>query len=147
MNNNKYVIVEGKANNWEEAIKICGTALYEAGLVAESFAEKCRIREVEYPTGLPTKIPVAIPHCKDEGIKENSICLLKLEQPVEFFRMDDDQKSVMTDMIFNLAIKDAEGHLEALQKLMLFVNDVDKLKKCRMMQGDALVHYLEEHIG
>ncbi|MFQ7422717.1 MAG: PTS sugar transporter subunit IIA [Anaerostipes sp.] len=38
----------------------------------------CIEREKEYPTGLPG-IPVAIPHSKVEGIKDNCVCFLRLK--------------------------------------------------------------------
>ena len=65
----------------------------------------------DYPTGLPTEIPTAIPHAKVSGIKENAICLLKLESPVIFRRLDDDTEQVETDLIFNLAIKGSQMNI------------------------------------
>src|SRR5699024_4946735 len=101
----------GTADNNEEAIKLCGDALYKAGIVNEDFGKLCVEREKDYPTGLPTQIPTAIPHAKATGIKQNAICLLKLEHPVVFRRLDDDMEEVKTDMVFNLAIKDPNEHL------------------------------------
>ena len=42
----------------------------------------CIEREKEYPTGLPSEVPVAIPHSKVEGIKDNCVCFLRLKNPV-----------------------------------------------------------------
>ncbi|MGN0294391.1 MAG: PTS sugar transporter subunit IIA [Lachnospiraceae bacterium] len=147
MAQNKYVIVRGSAASDKEAITLCGKALVEAGLVSESFIEGCLKREVDYPTGLPTDIPTAIPHCKDDTIVENSICFLKLEQPVAFRRMDDDEETVETDMIFNMAIKDPNEHLGALQNMMTFLGDSEALELCRTLPDDELVEYLQKHIG
>lgn len=147
MAKNRYLVIEGSASDCAEAITLCADALYQAGLVGERFGENCRIREIDYPTGLPTDIPVAIPHCKDEGITENSICFLKLKQPVLFYRMDNDQESIETNMVFNLAFKDAEAHLEALQSLMRFIGNAEALQVCRELSGAALIQYLEENVG
>lgn len=147
MARNKYLIIHGTADDNMEAIAICGNALQEAGIVQETFAKKCQLREKDYPTGLPTEIPVAIPHCKDEGISENGICFLKLEKPVRFYRMDDELESIETDMVFNMAIKNPDEHLEALQNLMGFLSDADALIKCRDMTDDEVTAYLEEKIG
>ncbi|MGM9631193.1 PTS sugar transporter subunit IIA [Butyricicoccus sp.] len=147
MARNKYLVIHGSASSDQEAISLCGNALMEAGLVGKSFIEKCLERETEYPTGLPTDIPTAIPHCKDDSITENSICFLKLEQPVTFRRMDDDEESVETDMIFNMAIKDPNEHLEALQNLMEFLGDSEALEQCRALSDAEVVDYLQTHIG
>lgn len=147
MARNRYLVIHGSASSDKEAISLCGNALLEAGLVGKSFIEKCLEREVEYPTGLPTDIPTAIPHCKDASIVENSICFLKLDRPVNFRRMDDDEESVDTSLVFNMAIKNPDEHVEALQKLMEFLGDAEMLEKCSNLPDEAVITYFEEHIG
>ena len=147
MSKNRYIVLHGTAADRIEAIGMCGKALCDAGYVAETFAVKCQEREKEFPTGLPTDYPVAIPHCKDDGIRENAICFLKLDKPVVFYRMDDDQEYVETDMIFNMAIKDPNAHLEALQNLMTFLGNADNLNKCRSLSDTEIVTFFEECIG
>lgn len=147
MAENKYIVIHGNAETAEEAILICGEALYKEGIAGAEFGKKCVIREKDFPTGLPTDIPVAIPHCQDDSVNCNAICILKLEHPVEFRRMDDDEEVVMTDMLFNLAVMDADEHLQALQNLMIFLNDTETFKVCREKSDDELIVYMKEHIG
>lgn len=147
MKGNRYLIIHGAAKDNMEAIALCGDALRKEGIVRDTFAGKCQDREKGYPTGLPTEIPVAIPHCKDEGIRENCICLLKLERPVTFYRMDDELESIETDMVFNMAIKNPDDHLEALQNLMGFLNNTEALLKCRELPDEETAAYLEKNIG
>lgn len=144
---NRYIIIHGSASDREEAIRLCGNALYENGFVSRQFAQLCVNREKDYPTGLPTEIPTAIPHAKDDGITQSSVCFLKLEKPVVFRRMDDDTEEISTDMVFNLAVKDPNQHLEALQNMMTFLNDTEALQKCRELADEELIRYLEEKIG
>lgn len=143
----KYLVMQGTANNNEEAILLCGEALYKAGVVGEDFGKACVEREKDYPTGLPTEIPTAIPHAKVSGIKENAICLLKLESPVVFRRLDDDTEQVETDLIFNLAIKDPNEHLQVLQRMMEFLNNKEVLLKCKELSNEETVAYLTEQLG
>lgn len=147
MANNHYLVIEGEAADSSEAILLCANALHEQGLVGAAFGQKCIEREKEYPTGLPTEIPVAIPHCKDQETKDNSICFLKLRHPVTFRRMDDDRETIETRFIFNLAIADAAEHLTVLQNLMGFLGDAEKLRTCMSLSGEALIAYLEKYIG
>ena len=143
----KYLVIQGTADNNEEAIKLCGDALYKAGIVNEDFGKLCVEREKDYPTGLPTQIPTAIPHAKATGIKQNAICLLKLEHPVVFRRLDDDMEEVKTDMVFNLAIKDPNEHLSVLQKMIDFLNNPEVLLKCKELSNEETIAYLTEQLG
>lgn len=143
----KYLVIRGKAVNAEEAIRLCGSTLYEAGIVSKEFGECCVEREKNFPTGLPTEIPTAIPHAKVEGIVQNAICFLKLDNPVTFRRLDDDTEEVQTDMIFNLAIKDPNEHLGVLQTMMAFLNDPEVLLKCKNLSDKETIAYLEQQLG
>ncbi len=143
----KYLVIHGKAQNSEQAIRLCGEALHKEGIVGEDFARLCMEREKDYPTGLPTEIPTAIPHTKAAGIKENAICLLKLDSPVVFRRLDDDTEQVETDMIFNLAIKDPNEHLQVLQRMMEFLNNKEVLQKCKELSEEETITYLTKQLG
>jgi PTS system galactitol-specific IIA component len=144
---NIYLAAEGHADNWEEAIRLCGKTLIDHGSVQQDFVEACVEREKEYPTGLPTKIPVAIPHSKAQGIKDNAICFLRLDRAVRFFRMDDADEYCDTKLIFNLAIKGADDHLEFLQKLMQFVMNDGVLEECEKMQLADIPAFIESKLG
>lgn len=147
MGDNKYIAITGKAKNWEEAIRLCGKALAEKGYTNLEFIDACINREKEYPTGLPSSIPVAIPHEKSEGINESSICFLRLDEPVKFYRMDSSDEFIETNLIFNLAIKNAENHLILLQNLMRNVMDEEILSKCNELSIDEVPGFLEEVLG
>ncbi len=142
----KYLVIQGTASDNEEAIRLCGDTLYKAGIVNKDFGSLCVEREKDFPTGLPTEIPTAIPHAKADGITQNAICLLKLEHPVTFRRLDDDAEEVETDMVFNLAIKDANEHLSVLQKMMAFLNNPEVLLKCKELSNEETVDYLTEQL-
>ena len=130
----KYLVIQGTANSSEEAITLCGEALHKAGIVGEDFGKACVEREKDYPTGLPTEIPTAIPHAK-------------VESPVVFRRLDDDTEQVETDLIFNLAIKDPNEHLQVLQRMMEFLNNKEVLLKCKELSNEETVAYLTEQLG
>jgi PTS system galactitol-specific IIA component len=144
---NIYLAAEGFAANWEEAIALCGKYMRENGSVSQEFTDACIEREREYPTGLPADIPVAIPHSKAKGIQENCVCFLRLDEPVRFYRMDDDEEYVDTKLVFNLAIRQSDEHLEFLQKLMQFVLDKDVMEQCSRMPVDEIPELLKNELG
>ena len=143
---NQYLSAEGIAGDWEEAIRLCGEEIVANGYVETEFIAACIEREKEYPTGLPAPIPVAIPHSRVEGIYENSICMMRFLKPVRFYRMDDSDEYVDTQLVFNLALK-AEDHLEFLQNLMAFVMNADAIKKCMELPLEDIPEFLEKELG
>ena len=124
-NSKKYIAIEADAQNWEEAIKLCGEALI----------------------GLPTVIPVAIPHAASDEVNITSVCILKLKNPVEFKRMDDSSESIGARLVFNLAIKGHNEHLDYLQNLIAFVMDEEKVKNCLSLPLNEIPIYLENNMS
>lgn len=142
----QFIAIEGAASSASEAIGMCGTALVEQGCVTDRFAQDCLDREADYPTGICTKIPVALPHCKSDAILKSALCYLRLTEPVEFRRMDDDEQTVLTRHIFNLAIAPGD-HLEFLSKTMQLLSDDTVLERFEAMSIFDVAQYLREHLG
>ena len=61
--------------------------------------------------------------------------------------MDDSEEYVDTKMIFNLAIKSADDHLEFLQKLMNFVLDEGTISKCSELPLEKIPEFFAEQLG
>jgi PTS system galactitol-specific IIA component len=141
------ITVSGFAKNWEEAIALCGKKMSECGYVDLPFAEECILREKEFPTGIPSEIPIAIPHAKSQNIKKDCICLLRLDSPVIFNRMDSWDESVEVELVLNLALKDADEHIVFLQKLMSIVQDVELLDSFKLLPLDKLQMAIEEKLA
>ena len=143
----KYIAIEADAKDWEEAISLCGNALVDKNCVGKDFITACVERERIYPTGLPTVIPVAIPHAASTDVKTTAVCILKLNHPVEFKRMDDSNETIEAKLIFNLAIKGHNEHLDYLQNLIAFVMDEEKIKKCLSLPIEEISNYLETYMS
>lgn len=141
-----YVVLEGEASTWQEAIQLCGDALYKQGVCGIDFSDSCITREYEYPTGLPSTIPVAIPHATSDGIQENGVCFLRLATPVSFQRMDNGDEWIETRLIFNLAMKDSGEHIQFLQKFMAFLMDDEVIQQCLLLDIDKVRDYLKEKL-
>lgn len=141
-----YLAIEGHADNWEEAIRLCGKSLVATGNVGEHFTEACLERETDYPTGIPADIPVAIPHGASDTILENTVCFLRTDTPVNFARMDDDEETIDTQLIFNIAVKPGDNHLDFLQSFMEFVTDEEALKQCLSLPINEMPSFLEARL-
>lgn len=141
-----YLSCDGSAATAQDAIRLCGDALEKAGCVTGAFAQGCIDREADYPTGLCTQIPVALPHCKSDAILHSALCYLRLNEPVEFRRMDDDELTVSTRHVFNLAIAPGD-HLEFLARTMQVLQDPAVLEDFEHMPIEDTAAYLEQRIG
>lgn len=142
--NTTYLAIEGHADNWEQAIRTCGEKLVQSGKVGPGFTEACLEREKDYPTGLPSEIPVAIPHGFSDDIRESSVCFLRTDTPVRFTRMDDDEEVCDTRLIFNIAVKPGEDHLNFLQQFMNMIMDSEAIQKCLDLPLEEIPVYLEK---
>lgn len=122
MNQNIYVI-EGKPRNWKEALRRTSKVLLSNNCVTESFFDSCVRRELEFPTGLNTLLPVAIPHTDDGDVLQTSICLLRLKKPVMFHSMECVENKIEVSFVLNLAINNGGAQLYALQRIISIFQD------------------------
>ncbi|RRD40505.1 PTS sugar transporter subunit IIA [Leptotrichia sp. OH3620_COT-345] len=117
--------------NWEESIRIAGKPLLEKGVIEERYIHAMikSINELGFYVVLRENL--AMPHARPEdGVINTGISFLKLNNPVNY----GEQKIYL---IFILASKDADSHMEILMKLMeLFQNDkcIDKLINANNIQ-------------
>lgn len=139
----KILAIDRDVADREEAIRVCADALEEAGYVDSRFAQAVLDREKEFPTGIASIKPVAIPHCKHDGIANDSICMLRTAVPVSFHRMEDPDETVEVHIIFCLAIKDSKEHLKVLQQLVALISNEEMLGKLESAPVEELKTQLE----
>lgn len=110
------VIVDSDAATKEEAIKQATDRLFVLGRTEDARAVEEAVwqREASYSTGFGHGF--AIPHCKDAGVRYNSLVLLKPRTPVAWNSLDGQPVSV----VILLAIREAQAdstHMKVLAKL------------------------------
>ncbi|MDD4371065.1 MAG: PTS sugar transporter subunit IIA [Anaerostipes sp.] len=127
----KIFVIEGCPENKEEALKLTFEKLYNEKCVKDSFYEGCITREKSFPTGLDTKIPVAIPHTDSKHVIVPAVCVLKLDRPISFCMMEDDTKKVDVNFIFNMALKSNDDQLDMLNKIIATVQNVEILSNAK----------------
>lgn len=111
-----------------DVIKCGFDKLSAEGHVKDSFLRACADREKEYPTGLPTEIPVAIPHTFSEHVISPAICLVRLREPVRFYCMGDEEESVEVSFAFVIAFRQAGDQTSLLKKLLKVAQSGDTLR-------------------
>ena len=141
------LVVDAEASDYKEAIEHAGNYLFEKGYVKENFVEECLKRELTYPTGLPSAIPIAIPHCSSKFVKKEGMCVLRLKKEVDFHRIYDIEQHVSTSLIFNLALKKDEEHVTFLQKFVLALGseDGDFAKECLTQKKEEVAELFAKY--
>ena len=107
--------------NKEDAIqKIC-RMMYDAGKVSDydQYLNGVKNREAEFATGMGNVI--AIPHCKNDCVKEAAFTLVKLKNPVDWGSLDDEP----VDYVIMLAAPESSDnvHLKMLSGLAVSLMD------------------------
>lgn len=115
--------------NKKEVLSFLGNKLYEHGYVDENYTSAIVQREQEYPTGLPAKVNIAIPHVDSDYVKKTQIAIGILNNEVMFNRMDNPSEELPVQLVIMLAIADSNGHIKMLQKIINFIQDEKSLKK------------------
>lgn len=117
-----------KYENKEEVLKFLASELVDKELVENGYSDSIITREIEFPTGLPSTINVAIPHTDSGLVKETSIAVGVLSEPVQFESMDNPEKILNVELVLMLAMKEAHGQLEMLQKIIKLIQNENILR-------------------
>lgn len=129
--NEELILTDLECLTSDDVIKSLSERLYHAEYVKQGFAEAVLNREREFPTGLPSEIPVAIPHCDPAYCNHSAIALGLLKNPVAFGEMGSNNHTVLVDIVFLLALNDPNQQVAWLKRLADFFQNTNLLKDLR----------------
>lgn len=115
------------------ALSDCFAAVY--GLDGEDVLEGLETRETLGSTGFGRG--VAIPHCRNQRVRRSTLCVLKLDSPVDFAAAD----AIPVELVFGLVSPENAGatHLHALAAISRMMRDEAKLHAmCEAPDAEAL---------
>nr|WP_321292356.1 PTS sugar transporter subunit IIA [uncultured Trichococcus sp.] len=105
--------------NKEELFDNLANDLMEKGIVKEGFSQALKDREMDFPTGLPVKHGVAIPHTDGSLVNSDQLVFVTLDNPITFNEMGGDEEDILEiKIVIMLAVKDGKKHLNVLQTLI-----------------------------
>ena len=126
---NVLVFMDLEFSNNIEALKFLSSKLYEKGYVEEGYQKAILDREKKYPTALPSvDIKIAIPHATHTLVNKAALAIGILKNPVEFTSMGDADIKLDVQIIIMLALKEPQGHIEMLQKIVKLIKTPGVLK-------------------
>ena len=107
--NKELILNELQARSPEEVLSALSDRLCEKGFVKASFKEAVIERERTFPTGLPSQIPVAIPHTDAEHNLHSALAMAVLKEPVLFHLMGSDEDTIPVRLVFMLTLSEPEA--------------------------------------
>lgn len=114
----------------EEAISYISDYLEGKGYVNKEYVNATIKREHVYPTGLATKpIGIAVPHSERENVIEPAVIMGICKEPIEFCKMEDSKSKMSVGVVFLLALKGENSHLNYLRNIVGYCKDEENLKK------------------
>lgn len=106
------------ATTHADAIRQLGEHLQAAGYVTPAWIDATLESEQIFPSGLPTEIPVAVPHTDARHVNASAIAIGILSQPVPFREMGHPQYKQPVQIVCALAITPAQQVVIVLQHLV-----------------------------
>jgi PTS system galactitol-specific IIA component len=141
------VFVGLEAETSELAIRTMANNLIQKGFVHPSFVEAVLAREKIYPTGLPTVIPVGLPHTDVEHCIKPAISVAILKKPVILQMMGDPTQTVSTNLIFLLSVVTPANQVKLLTRLIDFFQQTEKLQSLMTkINADEVVAMLQAEL-
>jgi galactitol PTS system EIIA component len=101
-----------------DVLRAVAALALEHGYVAPSFADALVAREASHPTGLPTHVPVAIPHTDVEHVVRPALAAVLLDPPVPFGEMGGLGGDVAVRLVVVLMVTDPAGQVGLLSRLI-----------------------------
>lgn len=129
----------------EELFNKIAAWLQGKGLVHENYSEALKKRELEFPTGLHTKLyDVAIPHADPIHVKRPFIAFVRPANEIVFNEMATNKAEVKPKIILFLGLMKSEEQLSVLQKLMKLFSSEEFMTGCLQSVEDEKVFKLLE---
>lgn len=124
------------ASSKEEVIKVLADKLKAKKYVDDGYYDKVIQREKNYPTGLPTDIPIALCHTERESVLKSALAVGTLKSPVEFQQMGSPELVVKAEIVFLLALNDPKDQIPWLMKMTGVFKSKEVMERVRYARNN-----------
>jgi galactitol PTS system EIIA component len=119
-------VLDLEAGTWTDVLRELGGRAEDAGFAGPGFTDALVAREQTAPTGLPTVVPVAIPHVDPQLVLRSGIGVVRLAAPVPWGEMGaPDAGTVDAVAVLLLLVGQAHTQVDVLSRLMQVLQGED----------------------
>jgi PTS system galactitol-specific IIA component len=119
----------------KDVIRELSATLYDSGAVTNQFQNAVLDREAVFPTGIPTKIPAALPHTDAEHCLKNALAVGILDKPVPFGLMGGEVDEIVdVNIVFMLSLPNPKSQVAVIQKMLEILRN-DKTMELLIKNG------------
>ncbi|RJK97746.1 PTS sugar transporter subunit IIA [Vallicoccus soli] len=112
-------VVRPRTATAPELLALMARRAHAAGWVGDGFEAALLAREVAFPTGLPTPVPVALPHADPEHVRRPGLGAALLDPPVAFGEMGTTgERTVAVRLALVLLVDDPAQQVPLLARLV-----------------------------
>ncbi len=146
--NESSVMIDLDAPDAHTVISLLAEALHIQGLVSADYGKQTWTRELEHPTGLPTKpFSIAFPHADAEGVHQSALAVAILRNPIKFQNMGDPDETLDVFIVLMLANKNPEEQIQTLRNLAMLFGQPEKLVELRdLTTNQAVTAWLKQEL-
>ncbi len=140
------IVLDGDGKTLDEAIHFAGKEICKRGLARDIYAEKCIEREKSFSTGLPTEIPVAIPHTDEKYVNRDFLCFQRMEHPVTAIEIGGTAE-LPCRLVVNMGLTGSGTQVTMLSKMIEVFQDKDFMNVCLNGTPDAVKKMVLDTLG
>lgn len=118
-------VVRPPATRAVDVLRLLAKVATAHGYAWDTFEEALLCRELQFPTGLPTPTPVAIPHTDPEHVRKPGLAVALLDPAVPFGEMGRPEANVPVRLVVLLLISESSAQVEILSRLVAVLRHPD----------------------
>lgn len=127
----------------EELYRTVSNYLVSNDYVKKEFLSAILKREKEYPTGIEiTPYNIALPHVDESYVLKDALFIYRLNNEIEYTKMDEHDKKINVKMVFLLLIHNLEYHVKAISELTRVWASNDIMKGLLLVNDSSQVSEL-----
>ena len=138
----KNIAVNVKATDWKEVVEETGKLLLEADQIEERYIEAMKQSIIDNGPYVVIGKGIALLHARPEdGVKENCLSLITLDEPVEFGNENNDPVQIA----FAFGTVDNEKHVKTISELSVVLMEESAVDKIAAMgSAEDILKYIED---
>ena len=114
-------------NSKDALFEAVSKRLLHDGYVKNGYYDALVSREQKYPTGIESRINLAIPHADPQEVNKSSFVIVTLAEPLQFASMVEPEKLLEVPLVILLVLNDGKDQIAFLQRITDLAGDNEML--------------------